>query len=283
MKEPFEHLPVAAVIVDRRGRVLAANAEARRLAGKAARGQTCRAFWNCRERRSLCPLRKAFGSGRTVRRAKIPRGPPGGSAIERVGVFDRGRKAVILTGPSTAFFARQRALQRHARLDALTHLLNRGAFDELAEHGLRRERRRGLSAFIMADIDGLKSVNDLYGHRAGDALIGRMGALLRACARREDVVGRVGGDEFAVYFERTTLSEARAFVRRLKQALAADNARHPGEPALSAQFGLACARGRRRALLREAADRDLLERKLAREGREAGRTVAMRPLRRRDG
>jgi diguanylate cyclase (GGDEF)-like protein len=263
-------------VVDAQGRVLKANAEARRLAGKPLPGETCRQFWRCRVEPGRCPLRRALRLGRPVRRAKVAQGGPHACAIERISVFrdEAGRRrAVILTGPATSYFKRLESLRHEARIDGLTRVLNRHGFDELTARAVHGDRRRRPAAFLMLDIDGLKKVNDRFGHEAGDGLIARLGAVLAACARREDVVGRVGGDEFAVYCARTRHADARALVRRIGRAIRDDNAAHDSEPALSAQIGLACSAGGRNGTLRATADRGLLRRKLAMRGSRLERKV----------
>jgi diguanylate cyclase (GGDEF)-like protein len=270
----FERLPVAATVVDERGRLLRANAEARRLAGRPRAGETCREFWRCRLEPERCPLTRAL-RGRPVRRAKVSLGRPGGCAIERIKVYRDGlgrRRAVIVTGPAAAYFKRQRELRREADFDALTRVHNRRSFDVLTERALRGERRRSRAAFMMIDIDGLKAVNDLHGHAAGDALIARLGAVLAASARRGDLVGRVGGDEFAVYCPGAARADALAVARRIARGIREDNEAHRGHPRLSAQVGLACATGaRRRARLRRSADAALGRLKAALPGRPGAR------------
>lgn len=264
----FERLPVAATLTDARGRVLEANAEARRLAGEApatAAGQTCRAYWGCRVSTAHCPLKRALRTGRTVHHARVRTGGHEGerTVVERVSVLKTpgGRRAVVVTGLATAFFRRLQRLRRDARTDLLTSVLNRGRFDELIARALRGERRDGPRAFVMMDIDGLKIVNDRFGHAAGDRLLRRLGRVLSENTRRTDLVGRVGGDEFAIFCPDTSRARAEGLVRRLRRAVAADNAENPREPRLSVQFGQAFARGARLVDLREKADADLYRRK----------------------
>jgi diguanylate cyclase (GGDEF)-like protein len=86
-----------------------------------------------------------------------------------------------------------------ARTDALTGLLNRRGFDELAERELSRAHRTGAAITLVAfDVDGFKHVNDNLGHAAGDRLLALIGASIRRAIRDIDVAARLGGDEFAV-------------------------------------------------------------------------------------
>ncbi|WP_051452210.1 GGDEF domain-containing protein [Actinospica robiniae] len=91
------------------------------------------------------------------------------------------------------------ALARLARTDALTGLTNRRGFDEaLAREHARRGRGGPPWAVLLVDIDHFKLVNDSWGHQAGDETLRRLGALLYSSFRATDLVGRIGGEEFAV-------------------------------------------------------------------------------------
>jgi diguanylate cyclase (GGDEF)-like protein len=91
------------------------------------------------------------------------------------------------------------ALRREARTDGLTGLLNRRAWDEAFHREVaRRERQGGSLSLLMIDIDHFKRINDTLGHSAGDAALRKVAALLRSQVRAMDVLGRVGGEEFAI-------------------------------------------------------------------------------------
>ena len=91
-------------------------------------------------------------------------------------------------------------MEQLALTDELTGLRNRRGFLVLADQALRMARRsRSKCALVFIDLDGLKTVNDTRGHAAGDALIADAAKLLTHVFRECDVVGRVGGDEFAVF------------------------------------------------------------------------------------
>jgi len=98
----------------------------------------------------------------------------------------------------------QQELERHARTDALTGLLNRRSF--LADIEARLSAaRRGVrpAALVYVDLDNFKAVNDLHGHPAGDQLLRILAEKLRATARASDLVARLGGDEFALWLDDT--------------------------------------------------------------------------------
>ena len=112
-------------------------------------------------------------------------------------------------------------VQRLAITDSLTGLYNRRHFLELAEHELQRARRyrRFLSA-IMLDIDHFKQVNDTYGHAAGDHVLKEVADCCRQVMRKEDVLGRYGGEEFVIMLPESNLSATCQVAERLRQSIA---------------------------------------------------------------
>jgi diguanylate cyclase (GGDEF)-like protein len=104
-----------------------------------------------------------------------------------------------LSRPVIAAEARLRSVVRGSTHDALTGVLNRGAFDQLLARELERARRYEYSmALLLMDLDRFKPFNDRHGHPAGDTLLRRFGAILRSEMRASDWCARYGGDEFAV-------------------------------------------------------------------------------------
>jgi diguanylate cyclase (GGDEF)-like protein len=103
--------------------------------------------------------------------------------------------------------ARQRELDRAARTDPLTGLLNRRGFAEALADG-RRHRPDGVLAFF--DMDGLKALNDLHGHATGDDAIRALAARMAAVLRPGELAARLGGDEFALWLPGADLAEAGA-------------------------------------------------------------------------
>lgn len=87
-------------------------------------------------------------------------------------------------------------------LDSLTETLNRRAFERLAGRSISDKKSYPL-ALIAFDIDNFKSINDRYGHAAGDAVLRQFGAILRAAVRGNDLVGRIGGEEFVLLLPAT--------------------------------------------------------------------------------
>ncbi len=89
-------------------------------------------------------------------------------------------------------------LRYQADHDPLTNLLNRRAMEREFVARIRGARDSDQGAMLLIDLDGLKEVNDQFGHPAGDETLRRLGSSLSSCVRSGDPIGRVGGDEFAV-------------------------------------------------------------------------------------
>jgi diguanylate cyclase (GGDEF)-like protein len=111
-------------------------------------------------------------------------------------------------------------VQRLAITDPLTGLYNRRHFFELGEREIQGARRykRSLSA-IMMDIDHFKLVNDTYGHRIGDQVLQEIAERCRRAVRMVDVVGRYGGEEFAIILPETDLAAACRVADRLRESI----------------------------------------------------------------
>lgn len=107
--------------------------------------------------------------------------------------------------------------------DPLTPLLNRRAFmRELARAQAHAARYGASHSVIYLDLDGLKAINDRYGHAAGDATLKLVAERLAEHVRASDIVGRIGGDEFAVILAQTNGFQAEAKAESLAGAIAAD-------------------------------------------------------------
>ncbi|HKR89164.1 MAG TPA: GGDEF domain-containing protein [Phenylobacterium sp.] len=107
--------------------------------------------------------------------------------------------------------------------DALTPLFNRRALmRELARTLAAAERYGGSASLVYFDLDGLKAINDRFGHAAGDAALKAVAQRLIARIRASDAAGRMGGDEFAVILAQTNGFQAEAKALALAQAIAAE-------------------------------------------------------------
>ncbi len=132
-------------------------------------------------------------------------------------------------------------IQIAATTDALTGVCNRGHLYDLGSREVSRCRRYGhpLST-IMVDLDNFKRINDEHGHHTGDRVLSRVAELCVENLRESDVVGRYGGDEFAILLPETDLEQAMLTAERLRATLAAQAvAGDGGEVDITASFGVA--------------------------------------------
>ena len=114
------------------------------------------------------------------------------------------------------------SMTRLATVDDLTGLLNRRAFMHEAEKLQKLVRRQqGSLCIAIIDIDHFKRINDQHGHAAGDAVLRSVAQALRGGLRESDLVGRIGGEEFAIVLPFTSLRDALRRLQQLRQSMAA--------------------------------------------------------------
>jgi diguanylate cyclase (GGDEF)-like protein len=127
-------------------------------------------------------------------------------------------------------------LRRQALSDSLTGLANRRRlFEVLHAEICRSKRTRREFSLLLLDLDGLKAINDRFGHPAGSRALCRLAQILADCCRSVDTAARQGGDEFALVLPETGAAAATLVARRICQLLAEDTE----EPALSVSAGVA--------------------------------------------
>lgn len=108
-------------------------------------------------------------------------------------------------------------LYEKAYTDSLTGLKSRAAFEPAQEK--RKGSNSGISSLLMVDADDFKSINDQYGHRAGDAALKSLAQILRKTVRDKDSVFRWGGDEFVVILPDAALENAGVVAERIRRAV----------------------------------------------------------------
>jgi diguanylate cyclase (GGDEF)-like protein len=124
----------------------------------------------------------------------------------------------------------QEQLRSLAVTDPLTGVHNRRGFMTFAERQLKLVHRRTSGALVLVmDLDGLKTINDKWGHAEGDRALSRVADALRASFRDADIIGRIGGDEFAVLALDVASGDEPALVARIGSQLASINQR-PDQP-----------------------------------------------------
>lgn len=164
--------------------------------------------------------------------------------------------------------------ERMAVHDGLTDVYNRRYLEIAIDRAIKEvDRRGGEVSVLFVDVDGMKDVNDTFGHQAGDTLLVELARLLVSCCRATDVVARYGGDEFVVLMGETDAAGADAVARKVALAVAERNDT-AGPPYLSASVGTHTAgAGSAAGLLREA-DRKMYAVKRTRHTRSGGVTPA---------
>jgi two-component system cell cycle response regulator len=166
------------------------------------------------------------------------------------------------------------AIERHrliaesrmlATIDDLTGLFNRRCFAILATQQLKlRPRLDSTVIIVCTDIDGLKQINDLFGHAKGDRTLIRAAQILRATFRESDIVARLGGDEFAVCATASGCDQVPVLTARLQQNIEATARLEPDSYALAMSIGVACCDSKNELSLEELlaqADREMYEQK----------------------
>jgi diguanylate cyclase (GGDEF)-like protein/PAS domain S-box-containing protein len=223
------------VVVDREGMITLFNPAAERVLGwrsEEAVGQQIHALLHStRDGSELipeaeCPVMRTVRDGMPRRELRTSychrdgRRIPVEVSVSPI-IVDQSREgAVALISDVSRQIAYETELQRLARTDGLTGLWNRRYFVELFERELSRAEREGSDlSLLMLDIDHFKSVNDEYGHAAGDAVLIGMAAHLGAQLRQVDIVGRLGGEEFGIGLPGISLEEAALVADRLRREI----------------------------------------------------------------
>jgi diguanylate cyclase (GGDEF)-like protein len=124
--------------------------------------------------------------------------------------------------------------------DELTGLLNRRGFFTLAEHQVKiAKRKKHTMLLLVGDMDNLKRINDTLGHAEGDAAIIETADILRKSFRESDIIGRIGGDEFAILHVESTSGNPTASVERLQSNFVLHNEQEKKKFRLSISVGTA--------------------------------------------
>lgn len=225
------------ISTDAEGRVDFMNAAAEHLTGigaAEARGRPVSDVFSLQDHASglpmQCPIRTCLDAGEAVRveddaeligrdgkrrEIRCTAAPVIGSGSQVIG-------AVLIFQDVTQSRALQRQLAHTASHDALTGLTNRAAFEKALNHSEAAARETGISScLIFIDLDYFKPVNDTAGHAAGDALLKKVAQTIRECCRTQDVVARIGGDEFAVILNGCPRASGLQVGANIVQALAA--------------------------------------------------------------
>lgn len=160
------------------------------------------------------------------------------------------RVAKIEWGGKTAYIASCRDVTEIVRLrdrlkamsiiDELTQLYNRRGFFELAKQQLKiAQRMKNVVVLIFVDLDNMKSINDNLGHQTGDLALIDAADILRETFRKSDIIGRMGGDEFAVLAIEAAKGNIHTLDGRLQESIARHNSTNDRSYTLSMSIGIA--------------------------------------------
>ncbi len=227
--------------IDRDLTIQWANRVAGEAAGEEARdlvGRRCFEVWHGRDRSCAgCPIVKARDSGKA---AEGEIATPQGRIWHLRGypVFNEAGEVAAVVEFGQDITERKQWEEKIHHLsfhDSLTDLYNRAYLEEEI-HRLDTHRQLPIS-IIMCDVNGLKLVNDAYGHRLGDELLVRAAVILKKNCRKEDIVARWGGDEFVIFLPQTSLEETQAILERITGDCKKNTV---GKIPLSMALGCAC-------------------------------------------
>lgn len=140
------------------------------------------------------------------------------------------RRADEATTKASTLQRENQQIRQAAQTDGLTRVANRATFDERIETEWQRARSGGYPlGLIMIDIDRFKSVNDQFGHPAGDEVLRRVAQCVREVVDRAGLVARYGGEEFAVVLPRSTPQATRAFAEDIRKSIEATPIQFSGD------------------------------------------------------
>jgi diguanylate cyclase (GGDEF)-like protein/PAS domain S-box-containing protein len=207
LRAAFEQGPIAIAQIGLEGKLLEVNREWERLTGSdAAPGSPMTEAFDLEDEIGIDELIAAAQEGaEPVQRNVLVRrrdAPPIPCQLD-LALVDGGREAppflVAHLHDISAHRRLEREMRRLAETDPLTGLPNRRRFEREVEERVRDpESSDGRGTLLLLDLDDFKDVNDQFGHGAGDDVLIAVGEALRASVRGEDLIGRIGGDEFAV-------------------------------------------------------------------------------------
>ncbi len=172
---------------------------------------------------------------------------------------------VVVIDDMTEIEQQKEQLRELATRDYLTGMYNRRYFFEVAEKFYENARRQNISlALVMIDIDHFKSVNDTYGHDAGDVVLKGIASMFSDFTRKADIVARFGGEEFCLMLTSVDAGQAYAVVEKLRERIMNESFKYDGhEIKVSISSGIATVLDNRIGDMIKNADRLLYEAKRA--------------------
>ena len=148
------------------------------------------------------------------------------------------RHLQTLTQENEALELKKADLEKRVHVDTLTAVYNRAGIEQaftIIHHNWNEKARK--YGIIVLDLDHFKIVNDDYGHQVGDAVLEKLGSILKSCVRSEDLVGRWGGEEFIVLANVAEFEQLRVLAEKIR--LAVESADWPESLKITASLGIA--------------------------------------------
>lgn len=225
-----EQSPSAILITDTEGIILYVNASFEKITGysrEEALGQNPRFLKSGKQRPEIYRnLWETIRKGLEWRGEIINRRKDGSEIWVRISISpvaeNNGKitSYVCIQEDITDLKDKETRLEFLATTDELTRIYNRRKFMESAKEEHKRSQRYGHSmGFVMFDIDHFKTINDTYGHDAGDEVLRQMASFVKEHLRETDVLGRLGGEEFAIILLETDAAGVIRVIERLRKAL----------------------------------------------------------------
>ncbi len=173
-----------------------------------------------------CAAKKAFTTGKEATHMRTATVKDRQITTENKSIPLKNEEGVVthvlqIVTDATAKKKEEDELKRRANRDALTGVYNKHYLNMYVENEERKnktdKRKRGPYTLIYADLDNLKDANDLFGHEAGDILLKKMSQIFQDNTRHEDIVARVGGDEFVIILPHSGPEEGEVLINRFKR------------------------------------------------------------------
>ncbi|SCM72879.1 diguanylate cyclase [Desulfovibrio sp. 86] len=145
-----------------------------------------------------------------------------------VDITEQSRTIGTLRSQLNSMLNRVRLADERSLKDSLTQLRTRKYLDLVLDRYAKVEKRP--FCCVMLDVDRFKDINDTFGHLAGDSVLREVGAAIRQCAHRDDIICRYGGDEFVILLPNRGLKNAVPTAEKIRNAVAANVFRPDGKP-----------------------------------------------------
>jgi len=174
-----------------------------------------------------CAAKRAFQTGREATHSRTAEIRGRQIITENKSIPLKNEEGVVthvlqIVTDATAKRKEEDDLKRRANRDALTGVYNQHYLNLYLENEQKKnttdKRKRGPYTVIFADLDNLKEANDAHGHEAGDTLLRKMSQIFQDSTRHEDIVARVGGDEFVIIMPHNGPEEGEVLISRFKRA-----------------------------------------------------------------